>query len=71
MAKYTNEKLAWAALSNMFPDSYNPLGAIGNMIDGSFYGVIFTDSYGRYAEMFPAGGGYFDRISSGVFFFTM
>lgn len=33
-------------------------GAIGNMIDGSFYGVIFTDSYGRYAEMFPAGGGY-------------
>jgi hypothetical protein len=35
MAKYTNEKLAWAALSNMFPDSYNPLGAIGNMISGA------------------------------------
>lgn len=35
MANYTNEKLAWAALSNMFPDSYNPLGAIGNMISGA------------------------------------
>lgn len=33
-------------------------GAIGNMIDGSFYGIMFTDSYGRAAEMFPAGGGY-------------
>ena len=35
MANYTNEKLAWAALSNMFPNSYNPLGAIGNMISGA------------------------------------
>lgn len=33
-------------------------GAVGNMIDGTFYGVIFTDSYGRYAELFPAAGGY-------------
>ncbi|MDB5283837.1 MAG: lipoprotein signal peptidase [Bacteroidota bacterium] len=33
-------------------------GAIGNMIDGAFYGLAFTDSYGRIAEIFPKAGGY-------------
>ncbi|MBL0308939.1 MAG: lipoprotein signal peptidase [Bacteroidetes bacterium] len=33
-------------------------GAIGNMIDGTFYGVIFSDSFGRVAEVFPKEGGY-------------
>jgi signal peptidase II len=33
-------------------------GAVGNVIDSAFYGVIFTDSFGRVAEMFPKGGGY-------------
>lgn len=33
-------------------------GAIGNIIDSMFYGMIFTDSVGRVAEIFPAGGGY-------------
>lgn len=33
-------------------------GAIGNMIDGAFYGLIFTNSYGRLAGVLPAGGGY-------------
>jgi signal peptidase II len=33
-------------------------GAIGNMMDGTFYGLVFTDSYGRIAELFPKGGGY-------------
>jgi len=33
-------------------------GAVGNVIDSSFYGLIFTDSFGRIAEMFPKGGGY-------------
>ena len=33
-------------------------GAAGNIFDSAFYGMIFTDSYGRVAEMFPAGGGY-------------
>jgi signal peptidase II len=33
-------------------------GAIGNVVDSAFYGLIFTDSHGRVAEMFPAGGGY-------------
>jgi signal peptidase II len=31
-------------------------GAIGNMIDGAFYGLIFTDSYARVANMFPKVG---------------
>ena len=33
-------------------------GAIGNVIDSVFYGLIFTDSFGRVAQMFPHGGGY-------------
>lgn len=33
-------------------------GAIGNLIDSAFYGMIFTDSYGKVAELFPPGGGY-------------
>lgn len=33
-------------------------GAIGNIIDSAFYGIIFTDSWGRVAEMFPENGGY-------------
>jgi signal peptidase II len=33
-------------------------GAAGNIIDSLFYGMIFTDSWGRVAAMFPEGGGY-------------
>lgn len=33
-------------------------GAIGNIIDSVFYGVIFNDSYGQVATLFPEGGGY-------------
>ena len=33
-------------------------GAIGNIIDSVFYGVIFNDSYGQLATLFPAEGGY-------------
>lgn len=35
-------------------------GAFGNIIDSVFYGMIFTDSYGRVAEFMPEGGGYAD-----------
>lgn len=31
-------------------------GATGNLLDSAFYGLIFTDSYGRVAELFPAQG---------------
>lgn len=33
-------------------------GALGNLIDGTFYGRLFSDSYGRIAEVMPADGGY-------------
>ncbi len=33
-------------------------GAIGNIIDSMFYGVLFSDSYGRVAKFLPAEGGY-------------
>ncbi len=33
-------------------------GAIGNIIDSAFYGMIFNDSYPHVATLFPADGGY-------------
>jgi len=33
-------------------------GAIGNIIDSLFYGLIFNHSYGQVANIFPEGGGY-------------
>ena len=33
-------------------------GALGNIIDSSFYGIIFNDSYNNVAVLFPETGGY-------------
>jgi signal peptidase II len=33
-------------------------GAIGNLIDSAFYGIIFSESYYQPAVLFPDGGGY-------------
>lgn len=33
-------------------------GALGNMIDSAFYGIIFNESYSQPSTLFPAGGGY-------------
>ena len=33
-------------------------GAIGNIIDGVFYGVLFNDSYNQIADFLPVTGGY-------------
>ena len=33
-------------------------GAIGNIIDSLFYGLIFNNSFGHVATMFPESGGY-------------
>jgi len=33
-------------------------GALGNIIDGAFYGMMFSESYGQVATLFPADGGY-------------
>jgi signal peptidase II len=41
-------------------------GAIGNVIDSAFYGLIFSDSFGRVAEVFPAGGGYASFLHGSV-----
>ena len=49
-------------------------GAMGNIIDSAFYGLIFTDSDGRVAEMFPAEGGYATFLHGKVvdmFYFPM
>jgi signal peptidase II len=33
-------------------------GALGNIIDSAFYGMIFSHSYSQIATLFPGGGGY-------------
>lgn len=33
-------------------------GAVGNIIDGAIYGMLFSESYGQVATLFPADGGY-------------
>jgi len=33
-------------------------GAIGNILDSAFYGMIFNDSYFQVAQLLPEGGGY-------------
>lgn len=33
-------------------------GALGNIFDSVFYGIIFSHSYGQVATLFPEGGGY-------------
>ena len=33
-------------------------GAIGNIIDSAFFGMIFSESYSQPAILFPPGGGY-------------
>jgi signal peptidase II len=33
-------------------------GAIGNLIDSAFYGMIFSESFNHPALLFPKGGGY-------------
>jgi signal peptidase II len=33
-------------------------GAAGNIFDSLFYGLIFNDSWGKVATLFPEGGGY-------------
>ncbi|MFA9392629.1 MAG: lipoprotein signal peptidase [Prolixibacteraceae bacterium] len=49
-------------------------GAVGNIFDSAFYGLIFSDSYGRVAEFLPAAGGYETFLHGSVvdmFFFPL
>ncbi|MFI3266906.1 MAG: lipoprotein signal peptidase [Rikenellaceae bacterium] len=42
-------------------------GALGNIIDGVFYGAIFSEStYNSVATLFPAGGGYSSLMHGNV-----
>jgi signal peptidase II len=41
-------------------------GAMGNLIDCAFYGLIFNESYGQVAQMFPDGGGYAGFLAGNV-----
>jgi len=47
--KQTSTLLNWA-LALIFA------GALGNIIDSVFYGVLFSGSYGKVAQIFPAEG---------------
>lgn len=50
------------------------VGAVGNLIDSCFYGLIFNESYYHVAEIFPAEGGYapflFGRVVD-MFYFPL
>lgn len=41
-------------------------GALGNLIDSAFYGLLFSDSYGAPATFLPAGGGYAGFLKGSV-----
>jgi len=47
-------------------------GAMGNIIDSAFYGLIFSESYGQVASVFPDEGGYegllFGRVVDMLYF---
>jgi len=49
-------------------------GAIGNILDGAFYGILFSESYHQIAGFLPEGGGYaplfFGRVVD-MFYFPM
>mgnify|MGYP000420873552 FL=1 len=49
-------------------------GAIGNILDGAFYGMLFSESYHQLASFLPEGGGYaplfFGRVVD-MFYFPM
>lgn len=41
-------------------------GAVGNIIDSTFYGLIFNDSYNNIASLFPESGGYAELLHGKV-----
>lgn len=47
-------------------------GALGNIIDSTIYGLIFSESFGQVAEVFPVDGGYapmlFGRVVDMLYF---
>jgi len=47
-----------ANLGLIFAVSAIIAGAVGNIIDSAFYGMIFSESYSQPSILFPPGGGY-------------
>ena len=41
-------------------------GAMGNLLDSMFYGIIFNDSFFQVASIFPASGGYSSFLHGNV-----
>lgn len=41
-------------------------GALGNILDSVFYGILFSDSYMQVAKFLPEGGGYADMFHGKV-----
>jgi signal peptidase II len=41
-------------------------GALGNLLDSAFYGLLFSDSYGAPATFLPEGGGYAGFLKGSV-----
>lgn len=52
LIKKNDRKLLLVSLSLIF------VGAVGNLVDSCFYGLIFNESYYNVAQMFPQEGGY-------------
>ena len=48
-------KTSWGLVASL---SFILAGAIGNIIDSTFYGLIFSDSMGKIAQFLPVEGGY-------------
>lgn len=53
--RLTREKISFVIILSI---SLIFAGALGNLIDSAFYGLIFSDSYYQVAEFLPEGGGY-------------
>jgi len=57
-------KYLYKFISNKIPDGLTIClglilgGAIGNVIDSTFYGLIFEESYNKISSFLPKGGGY-------------
>ena len=50
-------------------------GALGNLIDSVFYGILFTDSYDKVAQFLPADGSHYASLLHGqvvdMFYFPL
>lgn len=75
--------LIWFLLHQMKREIRKPLavclgliivGAVGNLIDSCFYGLVFNESYYNVAQLFPPEGGYAPLLQGRVvdmFFFPL